>query len=152
MGSRVCLGNSGWRKVGCSFTVIDEIVWLWCRDATWFTQMATETRTNDAGIWGHVRLCLLQHGNTFLLEKYLFKIYWLIDWLIFRKREREHVFVCLCVCKEGRAEAKGERSSSRLPGERWAQLEAGSQDPEIMTWAEIKSQMLSWLSSPRTPP
>ena len=32
-----------------------------------------------------------------------------------------------------------------------AQQGALSQDPEIMTWTEIKSQMLNWLSHPDAP-
>ena len=41
-----------------------------------------------------------------------------------------------------------ERNLSRLSAEQGAQCGAWSQDPEIMTWAETKSQMLNWLYHP----
>ena len=43
-----------------------------------------------------------------------------------------------------RAEGEGERILSRFH----TQCGAGSHNPEIMTWLEIKSQMLNWLSHP----
>ena len=44
-----------------------------------------------------------------------------------------------------------DRGTSRLPTEYWAQHGAWSHNPEIMTWAEIKSQMLNQLSHPGAP-
>ena len=44
-----------------------------------------------------------------------------------------------------------ERISSRLLTECGAHCGAWSQDPEIMTWGEIKSQTLKWLSHPGAP-
>jgi len=60
-------------------------------------------------------------------------------------RERKHA----CVRAGGGAE--GERISSRLPAERRARPETPSQNPEIMTWAEIKSGTLNRLSHPGAP-
>jgi len=53
---------------------------------------------------------------------------------------------CHYVEREGRSRERG-----RLPTECRAQSRAWSHNPEIMTWAEIKSQMLNWLSHPSTP-
>ena len=52
-----------------------------------------------------------------------------------------------------RAETERERGSilSRLPTEHGAQPGAWSRNPEIMTWAEIRSRMLNWLSHPGAP-
>ena len=41
---------------------------------------------------------------------------------------------------------------SRVRVQREAQCGAGTHDPEIKTWAEIKSQTLNWLSQPGVPP
>ena len=38
--------------------------------------------------------------------------------------------------------------SSRLHAEPWAQHEAQSQDPEVMTWAKTRRLTLNWLSYP----
>ena len=47
------------------------------------------------------------------------------------------------------SEEEGEKESlSRLLAECGAQHRAWSQDHEIMTWAQIESQMLNWLSHP----
>jgi len=46
-------------------------------------------------------------------------------------------------CKQGRSR---EREISRLRTERRAQCGAQSHNPEIMTWAEIKSQMFNWVT------
>jgi len=43
------------------------------------------------------------------------------------------------------------RGRSRLPAEQGAQQEPGSQDPEIMTLAKIKSQTLNQTEPPRHP-
>ena len=48
-------------------------------------------------------------------------------------------------------EGEGEYLSSRLHAERGAPHEAQSYDPGIMTWAEVHSRMLNWLSLPGTP-
>ena len=45
----------------------------------------------------------------------------------------------------------GERNSSKLPTEYRARCGSGSHNPEIMTWAEIKSGMLNRLSHPGAP-
>ena len=48
--------------------------------------------------------------------------------------------------------AEGERESlEKLPTEHRVQRGAQSQDPEIMTWAEIKCQLLNQLSHPGNP-
>ena len=56
-------------------------------------------------------------------------------------------------CKQGKGQRERERkkSSSRLPTECGAWCGALSQDPEIMTWAEIKSWPLNHLSHPGAP-
>ena len=46
--------------------------------------------------------------------------------------------------------AEGKRISRRLPAEHRAWNRAQSHDPEIMTWAEIKSWMLNWQSHPNS--
>ena len=52
-----------------------------------------------------------------------------------------------------RGRGKGrERILSRLYAQPGAQHWAGSHAPGIMTWAEIKSQMLNWLSHQGAPP
>ena len=48
----------------------------------------------------------------------------------------------------GGAEGEGERVSSRLPAECRAWCRARSHDPEIMTWAETKSQAFNQLQHP----
>ena len=49
--------------------------------------------------------------------------------------------------EQARGRTDGDRETwSRLPTEHRAQHGTQSQDPEIMTWAEIKSQLLNWLS------
>ena len=48
-------------------------------------------------------------------------------------------------------ERERERILGRLHAQWGAQHRAWSQDPEITTWAEIKSQMLNWLSYPDAP-
>ena len=45
----------------------------------------------------------------------------------------------------------GRRGTSRLHPEYGAWHGAQSHDPKIMTWAEIKSQTLTWLSQPSAP-
>ena len=50
----------------------------------------------------------------------------------------------------GRGNGEGESLQQSLCWV-WARLVAQSQDPEIMTWAETKSQRLSWLSHPGAP-
>ena len=45
-------------------------------------------------------------------------------------------------------EEKQRRGTSRLYTEYGARWRAWSHDPEIMTWGEIKSQILNWLSHP----
>ena len=50
--------------------------------------------------------------------------------------------------RAGGAEGEGERIPSRLSTEWGVQHRATSQDPELMTRAEIKSQMLNRLSHP----
>ena len=55
---------------------------------------------------------------------------------------------CTCMCKR-RAEGAGEReSSSRFSAEHRAHVGVQFQNPEIMTWAKIKSGMLNWLCHP----
>ena len=74
------------------------------------------------------------------------------------------VSLCMCVCvcvferekerawaEEG-AEEEGESIPSRLQTKLRAQCRAQSHDPEIMTWAKIKSWMFNWLSHPGAPP
>ena len=48
-------------------------------------------------------------------------------------------------------EGQWQRKTSRLLTEKEAQCGAWSQHPEIMTWAEIKSQILNWFSHPGAP-
>ena len=48
-------------------------------------------------------------------------------------------------------EAEGETVSSRLRAERGTRCRAQSQDPEIMTWAETKSQTFNQMSHPGAP-
>jgi len=48
-------------------------------------------------------------------------------------------------------ESGGMESDKQTCTERGARLGAQSQDSEIMTWAEIKSWVLTWLSHPGTP-
>ena len=89
-----------------------------------------------------------------VLGSYLFhKVFMALQFLVFflfsffkkdlftylRGRERERF--------RGAVE-EGERISSRLPTECGAWHGAWSHDPEIMTWAEIKSWMLNRLSHP----
>lgn len=56
----------------------------------------------------------------------------------------------------GEAEERERESSGRLPTEegRWGGNPTLTlfQDPEIMTWPEIESPMLNWLSQPGAPP
>ena len=47
-------------------------------------------------------------------------------------------------------EDQGEREK-QTPTKQGAWGRAWSHDPEIMTWADIKSQMLNWLSHPDAP-
>ena len=78
----------------------------------------------------------------FKFFKYLF--------IYFQERERANE------CREG---AEGERVLSKLHAELGALhgascrdgCRAGSQDPEIMTWAKTKSQSLNWLHHPSVP-
>ena len=60
----------------------------------------------------------------------------IIYMLLFFEKERRR--------KRGRRE--GERILSRLHAQHRAQRRARSPDPEITTWAKIKSRMLNWLS------
>ena len=50
----------------------------------------------------------------------------------------------------GGTQGKGERILSRLHSQHGAQWRAWSHNLEIMTWAEIKSWTLDWLSHPAT--
>ena len=52
---------------------------------------------------------------------------------------------------EGGAEGEGQEEGEKqkqTPHWAWSPMQARSHDPEIMTWAEIKSQMLNGLSHP----
>ena len=49
---------------------------------------------------------------------------------------------------KGRGRGKERKSSNRLPIEHGAQHKSQYQDPEIMTWAKIKSWTLNQLSLP----
>ena len=52
---------------------------------------------------------------------------------------------------EREREREGGRVLSRLHTQHGAQCRTRPHDPEIMTWAEIKSQTLNWLNHPDTP-
>ena len=70
----------------------------------------------------------------------LFPGLWPMDQLLFFLK------IYLFILESGRgAEGEEERNPSRLCTEHRAWHGAWSQDPEIMTWAETKSQMLNWL-------
>ena len=61
-------------------------------------------------------------------------------------------FICLFrTASACRRDGERERVASCLPAELWALRRIGSHDPEIMTWAKIKSQMLNHLSHPGAP-
>ena len=68
--------------------------------------------------------------------------------------KKQESFICIYFFFErenmsGGAEGEGEKVKQTLC---WARSPgAPSHDPEIMTWAEIKSQILNWLSHPGTP-
>ena len=64
-----------------------------------------------------------------------------------RERERE----IGNAVRRGQRKRERERLSSWLPTEHRVGGRAASQDPEIMTWAKIKSQSLNWLSHPGIP-
>ena len=71
------------------------------------------------------------------------RMFFFKDLLIyFREKESEYK-------QRGGAEGEKESPSDSPPGCR-AQLRSGSHNPEIMTWAKIKSWMLNWLS-PQVP-
>ena len=79
-----------------------------------------------------------------LSEKYDFLIFWL----------KASCFVFLRVCESMRAGvggAEGQRILSKLHTQHIAWQGAQSHDPEIMTWAKIKSQSFNRLSQPGTP-
>ena len=73
-----------------------------------------------------------------LLAYYIMSSFFFKKDLFILERERE----------QERAGRGAERISSRLPIEYGAWCGAQSQDPEIMTWAKIKSQLINWLSHP----
>ena len=62
---------------------------------------------------------------------------------IYFETEKESACVWASQVWHGGREAEGERLSSQLPAECGAYPGAQSQDPEIMIWAEIKSQALN---------
>ena len=63
---------------------------------------------------------------------------------------RFYLFICLFrECKQGEEQQERERQNPKqIRAERGAQCKAQSNDPDIMTWAEIKSRMVNWLSHP----
>ena len=66
---------------------------------------------------------------------------------VFRERERARARDSMCKWLGRDRERGRERILSRI----WAWHGAWSHNPEIMTWAEIKSQTLNWLSHPGAP-
>ena len=79
-------------------------------------------------------------------------VYYYLIWslaLIFIILERERQHMSMRSGWEGRGRArKGERILSRLHAHHRAGHGAGSYHPNIMTWAEIRSQRLNWLNHP----
>ena len=55
----------------------------------------------------------------------------------------------MCVCKQG--EEQREREAENPQADSLQNTDHSLYDPKIMTWAEIKSQALNWLSHPGTP-
>ena len=51
----------------------------------------------------------------------------------------------------GRRRGTGRENLKQTPCWTWSPMRAQTHDPKIMTWAELKSQMVNWLSHPNTP-
>ena len=89
-----------------------------------------------------------QNADSKSLPRNYFR-HWFIYFISFFKRF--YLFICHPEIKStGRGSGRG-RGRSSLPAEQGARRGAWSHHPEIMTWAEIKSQMPNWLSYPGAP-
>ena len=69
----------------------------------------------------------------------------LFIFILFFRRERERAYMYRSGVERGRGRKK---TFSNLHTQGRAQHRAWSHDPEIMTWAKIKSQTLNWLNHP----
>lgn len=92
----------------------------------------------------HYILCLQIYVCVYIHRSFSFYFYFLMIYIFMCVYERE---------REGAHGGRGrgrerERTSSRLPAECGAWPRAQSQDPKVMTWAEIGSCMLNQLSHP----
>ena len=70
--------------------------------------------------------------------------------LIFSVLKKRTFFLMFIYFESGGSRGK-ERISRRLHAQHRAPHGAWSHDPGVVTWAEIKSQMLNWLSHPGAP-
>ena len=75
----------------------------------------------------------------FLVLETIIDFFWKI-YLFIRERKREH-----------EQEGEGERISSRLRAEQGARCRGSISHPEVVTWAETKSQTLNQMHRPSAP-